>query len=112
MSPGLERLLEDLRIWVRAGTPPPRCEADRLRATITRLQVETNPRRGWNEIMRGSLLLRLRELVDLRQDMRDLRRHIQAGGGVLAPPLAVQTGLRRDCTTTMAWRHCRGQRPR
>ena len=90
VSPALERLLEELRIWVRAGTPPPRPEADRLRATITKLAGETNPRRGWNEIMRGSLLLRLRELVDLRQDLRDLRRHIEVGGGVLATPLAFQ----------------------
>ncbi|HEX3403273.1 MAG TPA: FUSC family protein [Acetobacteraceae bacterium] len=99
-TPSLERLLADLCVWVRAGAPPPRSEADRMRARIARLQVETDPRAGWNEVMRSSLLLRLRDLVDLRQDMRDLRRHIQTGGGVLAPPLAVQTGgperLHRD----------------
>jgi uncharacterized membrane protein YccC len=40
--------------------------------------------------MGDSLLLRLRELVDIRQDMRDLRSHIEAGGGgTLATPLAV-----------------------
>jgi uncharacterized membrane protein YccC len=40
--------------------------------------------------MRASLLLRLRNLVDLRQDMRDLRRHIGQGGGPLPVKLAVQ----------------------
>jgi uncharacterized membrane protein YccC len=38
--------------------------------------------------MRASLLLRLREIVDVRQDLRDLRRHIAMGGGPLAAPLA------------------------
>jgi uncharacterized membrane protein YccC len=97
MTPGLRRLLADLRVWVRAGAPPPRSEADRMRASITRLEAETDPRAGWNEVMRGSLLLRLRELVDLRQDMRDLRRHIETGGGALATPLTLQTrGLERQ----------------
>src|SRR6201999_2222513 len=82
-------------VWVRAGAPPPRSEADRMRETIGRLQAETDPRRGWNEVMRGSLLQRLRELVDVRQDMRDLRRHIETGGGALDRPLVIQTG-RRD----------------
>jgi uncharacterized membrane protein YccC len=91
-TPGLERLLEDLCVWVRAGAPPPRSEVERTRASIARLQAETDPRAGWNEVMRCSLLLRLRELVDLRQDMRDLRAHIEAGGGPLAAPLAVETG--------------------
>jgi len=91
VTPGLERLLVDLCIWVRAGTPPPRCEADRLWGRIARLEAEADPRAGWNEVIRGGLLQRLRELVDVRQDMRDLRRHIEAGGGALAVPLAVHT---------------------
>ena len=89
ITPGLERLLADLRVWVRAaGTPPPRSEAERLRAWITRCEAETDPRIGWNEVMRDSLLLRLRELVDVRQDLRDLRLHIENGGGALDTPLA------------------------
>ena len=91
VTPALERLLADMRVWVRAGAPPPRSEADRLRAAIARLEQDTDPRAGWNEVMRASLLLRLRELVDLRQDMRDLRKHIEGGGGALPTPLAVRT---------------------
>jgi uncharacterized membrane protein YccC len=90
MTPALERLLTDLRMWSRAGAPPPRSEAERLRAAIAKLEAETDPRAGWNDVMRDSLLLRLRELVDVRQDMRDLRRHIEAGGGALATPLMVR----------------------
>ena len=90
MTPALERLLAEMRVWVRAGAPPPRSEADRLRAAIAGLEEETDPRAGWNGVMRGSLLLRLRELIDVRQDMRDLRRHIEAGGGALTTPLAVR----------------------
>ncbi len=87
----LERLLGEMRVWVRAGAPPPRSEAERLRATIASLEAATDPRAGWNDVMRDSLLLRLRELVDVRQDMRDLRLHIEAGGGALTTPLAVHT---------------------
>ncbi|HEY1413118.1 MAG TPA: FUSC family protein, partial [Rhodopila sp.] len=90
IPPQLQLLLEDLSVWVRAGAPPPRSEAERLRNAIARLELETDPRAGWNEVMRCSLLLRLRELVDLRQDLRDLRRHIEVGGGALPNPLAVQ----------------------
>jgi uncharacterized membrane protein YccC len=91
VTPDLERLLADLRIWVRAGAPPPRSEADRMRASIERCEAATDPRAGWREVMRDSLLQRLRQLIDLRQDMRDLRRHIEAGGGALTTPLAVHT---------------------
>jgi uncharacterized membrane protein YccC len=92
ITPGLAALLATMRVWVRAGAPPPREEAALLRAAIAALEDETDPRLGWNEVMRGSLLLRLRELVDVRQDMRDLRRHIERGGGALPFTLAVASG--------------------
>lgn len=91
ITPDLRYVLGELAVWVRAGAPPPRSEADRIRQCIEHLQAETDPRAGWNEVMRCSLLLRLHDLVDLRQDMRDLRRHIEDGGGTLAMPLVVQT---------------------
>ena len=90
MTQNLERLLADLCVWVRAGTRPPRSEADQLRQRINRCERETDPRAGWNEVMRDSVLLRLRQLVDVRQDLRDLRQHIETGGGRLPTPLAVQ----------------------
>jgi uncharacterized membrane protein YccC len=90
ITPGLQHLLTELQGFVRAGNPPPRSEADRMRALIARCEAETDPRVGWNDVMRSSLLRRLAELVDLRQDMRDLRRHIGAGGGALPMPLARQ----------------------
>jgi uncharacterized membrane protein YccC len=89
ITPCLQQLLTELQSWVRAGNPPPRGEADRMRALIARCEAETDPRVSWNDVMRCSLLVRLRELVDLRQDMRDLRRHIEDGGGALPTPLAM-----------------------
>jgi uncharacterized membrane protein YccC len=92
MTPKLEQLLADMKVWVRAGGPPALpSEADRMRASIARCQAETDPRAGWAEVMRSSLLKRLSQLVDLRQDMRDLRRHIENGGGALPMPLVVHT---------------------
>ncbi|HEY0184259.1 MAG TPA: FUSC family protein [Rhodopila sp.] len=91
VTPALRSLLADMSVWVRAGSPPPRSEADRMRAAIARCEAESDPRKGWNEVMRVSVLRRLRQLVDLRQDMRDLRRHIERGGGPLPTPLTVQT---------------------
>jgi hypothetical protein len=82
MTPALGKLLADLGVWVRAtDVPPARSQAGRLREAIANLEAENDPRGGWNAVMRDSLLLRLRELVDIRQDMRDLRSHIEAGGG-------------------------------
>jgi len=100
ITPDLHHLLGELSVWVRAGDPPPRSEADRMRQSIDHLQAEIDPRAGWNEVMLCSLLLRLHDLVDLRQDMRDLRRHIEQGGGTLAVPLVLHTSgperLHRD----------------
>jgi uncharacterized membrane protein YccC len=100
VTPRLTWLLDDMRVWVRAGDPPPRSEADRIRASIAHCQAEIDPRAGWNDIMRCSVLQRLGQLVDLRQDMRDLRDHIQRGGGTLPQPLTVhvhaQEHLHRD----------------
>ena len=91
ITPALDQLLAELRQWVRAGAPPARQEADRMRTAISRLEAETDPHAGWDQVVSLSLLRRLRQLVDLRQDIRDLRRHIDAGGGPLATPLAVNT---------------------
>jgi uncharacterized membrane protein YccC len=90
VTPALARLLADMRVWVRAGAPPPRSEAERLRATVAGLEDALDPRADATDVVRAGLLLRLRELIDVRQDMRDLRRHIEAGGGALATPLAVR----------------------
>ena len=91
VTPGLDRLLGEMRVWVRAVTPPPpRSESDRLRGWIDRCEAETDPRAGWADVMRDSLLLRLRQLVDVRQDIRDLRQHIEDGGGPLTVALAMR----------------------
>lgn len=89
VGPRLEQLLADLCGWVQVVIPPPpHTEADRLRAEIADLQRESADAATWNDLVRDSLLARLRELVDIRQDMRELRLVIEAGGGALPRPLA------------------------
>ena len=106
----LEALLAELSVWVRASAVvPPRTEAVRLRGMIAELEQANDPcvERGrvWEALIRASLLLRLRELIDVRQDLRDLRTHIEAGGGPLGTSLAVSIAGRDelDIDWGLAW---------
>ena len=50
-----------------------------LRAAIAALQPKLDVDASWDRIMIASLLIRLRELVDLSHDCRALSRAIAAG---------------------------------
>ncbi|HST76690.1 MAG TPA: FUSC family protein [Acetobacteraceae bacterium] len=87
-SPGVEKVLVALSGWIPAG---PRDAARDLRKAIAELEPAIDAASGWREMMLSSLLLRLRELVDIWQDCRDLWRHIERGGGALPRRLAFRT---------------------
>jgi uncharacterized membrane protein YccC len=77
LKPDLTGLLEDTANWVAIeghGHQP----ADKLRAAITARQPKLDVGASWDRIMIASLLIRLRELVDLLHDCRTLRRAIAA----------------------------------
>jgi uncharacterized membrane protein YccC len=78
LSPELARLLDDLARWI-ATDGHERQPADRLRAAIAALQPKLDVDASWDRIMIASLLIRLRELVDLSHDCRALSRAIAAG---------------------------------
>ncbi|MDB5609160.1 MAG: hypothetical protein JWP25_6060 [Bradyrhizobium sp.] len=86
-QPDLARLLDDLARWIATDTPE-RQPADRLRAAIAAQQPTLDAGASWQQIMAASLLIRLRELVDLSHDCRALRRAIAAGDDASGVELA------------------------
>ena len=77
-QPALGCLLDDLANWV-AIDDHERQATDKLRAVITAQQPRLDANASWEQIMTASLLIRLRELIDLSNDCRSLRRAIAAG---------------------------------
>jgi uncharacterized membrane protein YccC len=92
LTPPLRALTDRLRAWIEtdADAISP-AEAASMRAEIARLEDNAEADRDWAGMLRGSLLSRLTEMIDLRQDFLDLRRAILAPGGPAPmPKLAVQ----------------------
>lgn len=86
-QPKLKRLLEDLAQWITsdvgARQPP-----ERIRAMIAERQAVLDDSASWERIITTSLLLRLRELVDLSRDCRALTEAIADGRNVLTLDMA------------------------
>src|SRR5882757_6119325 len=77
-QPALGCLLDDLAKWVATEGCGPQ-SADTLRAAIAAQQPKLETGASWDRLMIASLLIRLRELVDISQDCRALRHAIAAG---------------------------------
>jgi uncharacterized membrane protein YccC len=92
MTPNLRALLDRLRGWIEADIDTvSSADAASLRTDIARLEDEAEADRDWAGMIRGTLLSRCAEIVDLRQDFLDLRHAILAPGGpARMPPLAVK----------------------
>ncbi|WP_336489243.1 FUSC family protein [Methylobacterium nigriterrae] len=77
------RVLADLGAWLRMGGTDPD-EARRL----ARMAADAAPPHPatWDELLRASLMLRLRDFIDLRQDIRALRREVLDGRTTRVPP--------------------------
>jgi uncharacterized membrane protein YccC len=91
LTPPVRALMQRLHDWIEADvdTVTP-AEAASLRADIARLEDDAAGDRDWAGMLRGTLLSRFAEVVDLRQDFLDLRRAIFAPGGpARMPKLAV-----------------------
>jgi uncharacterized membrane protein YccC len=79
IQPRLKSLLADISLWV-AGDDTDRDPPQVLRAAISVLEPPLHAGSSWNEIVTASLLMRLRELVDISIDCRLLNQAIAAGG--------------------------------
>ncbi|MEH2479642.1 putative membrane protein YccC [Nitrobacteraceae bacterium AZCC 2146] len=78
-QPKLMSLVDDLSRWV-AGDDTEREPPDQLRAAIAAQLPKLHAASSWEQIMVVSLLMRMRELVDISQDCRVLNQAIAAGG--------------------------------
>jgi len=88
-QPQLRQLIDELAAWV-ARDDTERQSADAFRAIIATHQPTLQARASWDQIMTASLLLRMRELVDISQDCRTLQRAIAAGERVAPEALLFQ----------------------
>ena len=74
----LRTLLDDMAAWLASGTTE-RAEAERLKAEVDAIEPGLGARPSWDALVLASLLARLRDFIDLRQDARILQRHIADG---------------------------------
>ena len=86
-QPELKRLLEDLAQWI-VGEASARQPAERIRAMIAERQAVLDGSADWERIIVTSLLLRLRDLVDLSRDCRELTEAIADNRNVATVELA------------------------
>ncbi|MGY3453398.1 FUSC family protein [Bradyrhizobium sp. USDA 4353] len=89
VGPELNALLHRLADWVTAARD--REPADRLRAEIAALRASLEGHSSWDQIMIASLLIRLRELVDIAEDCRALNAAIATSQDTANVPLAFRT---------------------
>jgi uncharacterized membrane protein YccC len=78
-EPRLMALVDDLGRWV-ADDDTAREPADRLRTAIAAQLPTLHAGSSWSEIMVASLLMRMRDLVDISADCRVLNQAIAEGG--------------------------------
>ncbi|MEL6059908.1 MULTISPECIES: FUSC family protein [unclassified Methylobacterium] len=76
-------ILSDLALWLSAEDDPD--GAARLRQRIADIDPNLDRDPSWTNLLLASLAARLRDIIDLRQDLRVLRGHLQAGTAPDAP---------------------------
>lgn len=77
----LRALLDDMAAWIASGTTDP-AEAARLRSAADAADPALDEGPSWTDLVAASLVARLRDFIDLRQDGRLLQRHIVDGTSV------------------------------
>jgi uncharacterized membrane protein YccC len=88
-SPQLMALIDDVSAWI-ADNSTDREPAELLRSMIAAQQPKLSASSSWTEIMIASLLMRMRELVDISADCRVLNQAIAEGGRPPGAKLAFQ----------------------
>jgi uncharacterized membrane protein YccC len=78
MPKKLQKILDDMAEWLKSGTTDP-LAAEQLRKNVAAIDPELGRELKWNELIVASLVRRLKDFIDLRQDGRLLQRHIVEG---------------------------------
>ena len=81
MPEALRLLLDEMAAWLSSGTTDPE-EAARLKAAARALEPSLEGEPSWENLVLASVLLRLVDFIDLRQDARLLQRHLAEGSPV------------------------------
>ncbi|VTZ24986.1 Fusaric acid resistance protein conserved region [Methylocella tundrae] len=91
LPPGLQPLIDEIRAALREGADIGPEIPDRLDAFIAAHDRHLDARSSARDIITSSLLLRLKDLVDIRGDCRLLQGQIESGAAKLREPLSFQT---------------------
>ncbi|TPI44938.1 FUSC family protein [Mesorhizobium sp. B3-1-7] len=78
LSIDVRRRLADMAAWIASGTTEP-ITAHNLRLAIADLDPVLGRKPRWSDLVMASLVARLEDFIDLRQDARALQRHIVDG---------------------------------
>ncbi|MGH1589330.1 FUSC family protein [Methylobacterium phyllosphaerae] len=84
LPPRVRAFLSDLAVWLAEADDDP-AGAARLRSRIDGFAPVLGRNPDWPTLLLASLAERLRDVVDLRQDLRALRDHVAAGTAPRAP---------------------------
>jgi uncharacterized membrane protein YccC len=84
LPPAIRTLLSDMSDWLASGNVEP-AAAERLRARANAADPVLGPKADWSDLVLASLIARLRDFIDLRQDTRTLKQHIEDGSPVREP---------------------------
>jgi len=74
----LQALFADVANWLRSERIDP-AWAERLRREAESLDPPLNEKTVWTDLIQASLLARLRDFIDLRQDVRLLQQYLRSG---------------------------------
>jgi uncharacterized membrane protein YccC len=80
LTPELDDLLSAARAWLREEDIDFASTGAVLRQRIASMETTLHAGAGWTEILTASLLLRVRDLTQLRQDGRLIERHLREPG--------------------------------
>lgn len=78
ITPSLRKLLERMSAWLRSDTISPSA-ARQMRRDTEALDPKLGPGATWNDLVLATLLSRLRDFIDLRQDVRNLQKYLRDG---------------------------------